>query len=99
MDYARLGRFEEMASELDAFDEYRQALQRENNDLYDQISTLQDESQGLLHQYESQSEQIETLQSQRNHYRLAFFGLLAIVLFVTALLIAYKIVRKKRSKV
>ena len=99
INYARLGRFNEMASELDAFDEYRQALQRENNDLYDQISTLQDESQGLLQQYESQSEQIETLQTQRNHYRLAFFGLLAIGLFVTALLIAYKIVRKKRAKV
>ena len=99
INYARLGRFEEMASELDAFDEYRQALQRENNDLYDQISTLQDESQGLLQQYESQNEQIQTLQSQRNQYRLAFFGLLAIALFVLALLIAYKIVRKKRAKV
>ena len=99
INYARLGRFDEMASELDAFDEYRQTLQRENNDLYDQISTLQDESQGLLQQYESQSEQIETLQTQRNHYRLAFFGLLAIGLFVTALLIAYKIVRKNRAKV
>jgi tetratricopeptide (TPR) repeat protein len=99
INYARLGRFDEMASELDAFDEYRQTLQRENNDLYDQISTLQDESQGLLQQYESQSEQIETLQTQRNHYRLAFFGLLAIALFALALLIAYKIVRKKRAKV
>ncbi len=99
INYARLGRFEEMASELDAFDEYRQALQRENNDLYDQISTLQDESQGLLQQYESQNEQIQTLQSQRNQYRLAFFGLLAIALFALALLIAYKIVRKKRAKV
>ena len=99
INYARLGRFDEMASELDAFDEYRQALQRENNDLYDQISTLQDESQGLLQQYESQNEQIQTLQSQRNQYRLAFFGLLAIALFVLALLIAYKIVRKKRAKV
>ena len=99
INYARLGRFNEMASELDAFDEYRQALQRENNDLYDQISTLQDESQGLLQQYESQNEQIQTIQSQRNQYRLAFFGLLAIALFVLALLIAYKIVRKKRAKV
>jgi tetratricopeptide (TPR) repeat protein len=99
INYARLGRFDEMASELDAFDEYRQTLQRENNDLYDQISTLQDESQGLLQQYESQSEQIETLQTQRNQYRLAFFGLLAIALFFIALLIAYKIVRKNRAKV
>ena len=99
LDYARLGRFNEMAAELDALDEQKQALQRENSDLYDQLSTAQDEMQGLLQQYESQSEQIQTLQTQGNHYRLAFFGLLAIVLFALALLIAYKIVRKKRAKV
>ena len=99
LDYARLGRFDEMASELDAFDEYRQALQRENYDLYDHISSLQDETQGLLQQYESQNEQIQTLQSQRNQYRLAFFGFLAIALFFIALLIVYKFVRKKRAKV
>lgn len=99
LDYARLGRFDEMVAELDAFDEQKQALQRENNDLYDRLSTIQDETQGLLQQYESQNEQIQTLQNQRNQYRLAFFGLLAIALFVTALLIAYKIVRKKRAKV
>jgi hypothetical protein len=99
MDYARLGRFDEMKVELDALDEQKQALQRENNDLYDQLSTLQDETQGLLSQYESQNDQIQTLQSQRNHYRLAFFGLLAIALFSVVLMIAYKIVRKKRTKV
>ena len=98
LDYARLGRFDEMAAELDAFDEQKQALQRENNDLYDQLSTIQDETQGLLQQYESQSEQIQTLQSQRNQYRLAFFGLLAIAIFALVLLLAYKIVRKKRAK-
>lgn len=99
LNYARLGRFDEMVTELEAFDEQRKGLQREINDLYDQVSTLQDETQGLLQQYDSQNNQIETLQSQRNHYRLAFFGLLAIVLFVVVLLIAYKIVRKKRAKV
>ena len=99
LDYARLGRFEEMTVELDALDEEKQALQRETNDLYDQLSELQDETQDLLAQYDSQNEQIQTLQSQRNHYRLAFFGLLAIVLFVVVLFVAYKIVRKKRAKV
>jgi tetratricopeptide (TPR) repeat protein len=98
LDYARLGRFDEMSVELDALDEQKKALERENSDLYDQISTLQDDAAGLLAQYESQNEQIETLQSQRNHYRLAFFGLLAIALFALAVLIAYKIVRKKRVK-
>ena len=99
LDYARLGRFDEMKVELDALDEQKQALQRENNDLYEQLSSLQDETQGLLQQYESHNEQIKALQLQRNHYRLAFFGLLAIALFALVLMIAYKIVRKKRTKV
>ena len=99
LDYAHLGRFDEMKVELDALDEQKQALQRENNDLYDQINSLQDETQGLLQQYESQNNQIQALEFQRNHYRLAFFGLLAIALAVLVLLIAYKIVRKKRTKV
>ena len=97
LDYARLGRFDKMAVELDALDEQKHALQRENSDLYDQLSIAQDEMQGLLQQYESQSEQIQTLQTQRNHYRLAFFGFLAIALFALALMIAYKIVRRKRA--
>jgi hypothetical protein len=99
MDYARLSRFDDLHSELEGFENENSALIRENGDIYEQNRSLQHYNSDLLQQYESQSEQIETLQSQRNHYRLAFFGLLAIVLFVTALLIAYKIVRKKRSKV
>jgi len=98
IDYARLGRFDEMVVELDALDEQKQGLQRENNDLYDQLGTLQGDYAGLLTQYESQNEQIEALQSQRNHYRLAFFGILAIALFALALFVAYKIVRKNRAK-
>lgn len=99
MDYARLSRFDDLHSELEGFENENSALIRENGDIYEQNRSLQHYNSDLLQQYESQSEQIETLQSQRNHYRLAFFGLLAIVLFVTALLIAYKIVRKKRAKV
>ena len=99
LNYARLGRFDEMAKELDALDEQKQALQRETNDLYDQLSALQEETQGLFDRYDSQNEQIKSLQSQRSQYRLAFFGLLAIVLFIVVLFVAYKIVRKKRAKV
>lgn len=98
LDYARLGRFDEMTAELDAFDEQKQVLQRENNDLYDQINSLQDEAQWLLSKYETQNTKIATLQTQRNHYRLAFFGLLAIMFALGILLVAYKIVRKKRAK-
>ena len=99
MNYARLGKYDAMESELKDFKEEYEGLLRENNDLYEQISSLQDEVQWLRSKYDTQDNKIETLYAQRNQYRLAFFGLLAIALFVTALLIAYKIVRKKRSKV
>ena len=98
LNYARLGRFDEMATELNAFDEEKKALQRENNDLYDQISTIQEEVQGIRSQYDSQNKQLQFLQTQRNHYRLAFFGLLAIVFAMMALIIVYKIVRKNKGK-
>ncbi len=99
LNYARLGKFDDMERELIDFKEQYDGLLRENNDLYDQIGLLQDESKGLLQQYESQNEQIETLKAQRNQYRLAFFGLLAIALFTVVLFVAYKIVSKKRSKI
>ena len=98
LNYARLGRYEEMTEELDALDEQKLALQRENNDLYDQLGTLQDDAAGLLQQYEAQNVQIKTLQTQRNRYRLAFFGLLAIALAAAILLVAYKIIRKNQVK-
>lgn len=99
LNYARLGRYEEMAEEFDALDEQKLAIQRENNDLYNQLDTLQDDVAGLLQQYENQNEQIKVLQSQRNHYRLAFFGLLAIVVSALVLFVTYKIVRKNRTKI
>ena len=99
LDYARLGRFKDMEKELDALDEIRAALMRENADIYEQYDILQEEAVGLIQQYESQNNQIEALQTQRNQYRLAFFGLLAIVLFIGVFLVAYKIVRKNRFKV
>jgi tetratricopeptide (TPR) repeat protein len=98
LNYARLGRYEEMTEELDALDEQKLALQRENNDLYDQLGTLQDDATGLLQQYEAQNVQIKTFQTQRNRYRLAFFGLLAIALAAAILLVAYKIIRKNQVK-
>ncbi len=99
LNYARLGRFDEMAAELEALDDHTKALQHENSDLHDQISTLHDETQGLIELNEFQNEQIETLQAQRNQYRLAFFGLLAMVIATLVLLTAYKIVRKNRPKI
>ena len=99
LDYARLGRFAEMEIELNYLDEQRAALTRENADISNQIRVLRSEVENLIIQSDSQNDQNQTLQTQRNQYRLAFFGLLAIALFALALLIAYKIVRKKRAKV
>ena len=96
--FARLDRFEEMSEELEALDELRTAQLRENADLYEQNDLLQGEVADLVQLHEAQNQQIQTLQTQRNHYRLAFFGLLAIALFTVVLLAAYKIVRKNRSK-
>jgi hypothetical protein len=99
LNYARLGKFDDLESELSDFEEDYNGILRENVDIYDQLQDLQNELSDLFNEYDSQNIQIQTLQAQRNHYRLAFFGLLAIVLFMAVLFVAYKIVRKKRLKV
>ena len=99
LNYARLGKFNDLESELSDFEEEYNDVLRENADIYDNLQQLRDEVSGLLADHDSQNNQIQTLQTERNHYRLAFFGLLAIMLFAMVLFVAYKIVRKKRSKV
>lgn len=99
LNYARLGKFDKVESELKDFKEQFDGLRRENSDLYEQISSLQDEAQWLRSKYDTQDNKIETLYAQRNQYRLAFFGLLAIALFILVLFVAYKIVRKNRAKI
>lgn len=98
INYAHLGRFSEMESILNDLDEQRAALSRENYDLIDQNHNLEQYISGLLEQYKSQSQQLDKARSKMIHYRLAFFGLLAIMLFTLVLFIARKIVRKKRAK-
>lgn len=95
-DYAHLGHFSEMKSELGLFHEDYASTFNESIALCEKLVDLQDDVSSLLAQYESQSEQIETLQAQRNQYRLAFFGLLAMVIATLVLLMACKIVRKNR---
>lgn len=99
MNYARLGRFAEMEKELDDLDEQRSTLARENYDIKEQNRNLSHDAEDLRRQHESQNNVIQTLQTQRNHYRLAFFGLLVIVISMLVFFTAYKIVRKKRTKV
>jgi tetratricopeptide (TPR) repeat protein len=98
-DYARLGQLMEMKRELGLIQDDYMGIVNENSALSDELSRIQYNVEGLLGQYESQINQIETLQSQRNHYRMAFYGLLCLCLAAVVLYIAYKIVRKKRSKV
>lgn len=96
-DYARLGQLMEMKRELGLMQDDYMGIVNENSALSDELSRIQYDVEDLLGQYDSQNNQIQTLQAQRNHYRLAFFGLLAIVLFMAVLFVAYKIVRKKRA--
>ena len=98
LNYARLGKYDAMESEINDFKEQYDGLIRENNDLYDRLNSLQDDYAGLLSKYESLNEQIETLQSERNHYRMAFFGLFAIVLFAVVLWILRIILLNNRKR-
>ena len=97
-DYAHLGLFSDMSRELGLYSDNYESIVGESNALDDELVHLRENAEGLLLQYEKQNEQIQTLQTQRNHYRLAFFGLLAFVLASLVLLAARKIVRKNRPK-
>jgi len=98
LDYARLGRYDDLHNVISEFEDENSALIRKNADLYEQNDLLKNELSDLLQQHDFQNAQIQTLQAQRDQYRLAFFGLLAIALFALVLFAAYKIVRKNRTK-
>ena len=98
MDYARLGRFDEMRKELETFEEEYAALMRENADIYEQNRNLKYDAEQLLRQHELQNRQIADLQTLCKHYRLAFFGMLAIMFFALVFFVSYKIVRKNKTK-
>lgn len=97
-DYASLGQLMDMKKELGLMIDNYKGIINENNALDEELTKLREHTEGLLEQYDSQNRQIETLQTQRDQYRLALCGLLAITVFVLAVLIAYKIVRKNRAK-
>lgn len=99
IDYARLGLFSEMEKELEILDEQRADLARENVDLYKTNNALEIENTNLLAEHMDNTKQIAALRIALNHYRLAFFGLLTIVLAVLVFISVYKFVRKKRTKV
>lgn len=98
VNYARLGRFGDMESEINNLKDDYNGVMRENDDLYEQNQHLQQTNDELLFDREMRSRQMTELQSQRDHYRLAFFGLLSVAIFALVLWIAYKIVSKNRAE-
>lgn len=98
MDYARLGMYDELEAELADLADGYEGLLRENADINDQLRTLHQEGAELLEQYEAQSEALYEQQRLTSHYRLAFYGLLALVLSAAVLFLLYKIVCKNRVK-
>lgn len=87
MDYARLGRFDDMEAELGEIEEDRKALIRENADWFDENLRLQAETVDLCLANQVQSDQIDALATRAKHYQLVFFGLLGLVLIVIAYVI------------
>lgn len=82
LNYARLGRYDDLEAEINNIDEERAALLRENIDLDDRNCELEETMANLVERMEQQDHRNELLQAQLHHYRLAFFGCLAIVLAV-----------------
>lgn len=80
LDYARLGRYDALESELGDIDEERAALVRENADLYDRNNELEAAVADLLAREEKQDTLLDSLQSKLQQYRLAFYGTIAIFL-------------------
>ena len=97
-DYARLGRFDEMNVALDDFEERQAALSREIADIYKRNFDLENMASDLLEQSDSQNKRIGLLQSERNQYRLAFFGLLALVIAAIVAFVLWRIIGKNQDK-
>ncbi|MBR0176685.1 MAG: tetratricopeptide repeat protein [Bacteroidales bacterium] len=96
MDYAHLGRFDDLESELDGFEEEHAALIRENADLQEQNRMLMDEASELLQNYETQGRELKSCQTSMLRYRLAFYGILTLLLLVL-LSVTYWALRRKKS--
>lgn len=97
-NYAHLGRFSEMSKELGVFQANYENVINESNILDEDLARLRADAESLIQQHEIQNRQIETFKIQRNHYRLAFFGLLTLVFISVAVVLVYKNVRKNRVK-
>ena len=90
LDYARLGRYDDMEKVIRDIDEERAALVREIADLYDRNRELEETVGNLVSRMESQDVLNEAQQIQLRRYRLVFCGCLGIVL---ALILGWAAVR------
>lgn len=97
-NYAHLGYFAEMSRELGLFRYNYENILNESTALDEELVRLREDVDELLGCYDVQNQQIQTLQAQRNHYRLAFFGLLAIILVAMAFWIFRRILLNNRHR-
>lgn len=93
LNYARLGRFDELEKELRDIDEERAAFLRENVDLHDRNHELEETVENLVRRMEEQDAQNEALQTRLRRCRMAIFGCLALALATLLGWIAAKIVK------
>ncbi len=85
LDYARLGRYEDLEKELRNIDDERAALVRENADLHERNFSLEETIADLLTRVEQQDAANSALQADFKRCRLTFYGSLAIA--IAALLV------------
>lgn len=98
LNYARLGRYHEMQTELDALDEQRADALRKYAGLLEESQIVSENFADLLQKYELESRQVEFFQAQRNQYRLAFFGLLTLMIAAIAFFVLWSIIQKNQQK-
>lgn len=98
LNYARMGRYDDLERDLRNLDDERADLVRENAGLHDRNHELEETVENLAARVEQQDQVNEAQQAQLKRYRMAFFGLLSIALLFIVLLVAREIVRKNRGK-
>lgn len=94
LDYARLGRYDDLETTLRDIDDERAALVRENADLYDRNRELEETVANLVAREAQQDEVLEVLETRSRQYRLAFFGCLGLVLAALLGWLSAKIVKQ-----
>lgn len=95
MDYAHLGRLDEMNAELQKLSDEYDAAVGENDSYINENRHLKINAKELLQKNETISKLNESQDRQMRAYRLAFFGLLAVVLSVVLVLLLRHFLKKR----